>query len=287
MSTTNRPQPPLPEQQQTWPGATNEMQPVPDHGEASYQGSGRLKGKKAIITGGDSGIGRAVAIAYAREGADVLISYLDEHEDAKETARLIEEAGQKAVLVAGDVTEAEHCKAIVSKAVEAFGEINIVVNNAAFQMTRESLDEISDDEFDRTMKTNIYAMFRICKAAVPHMPAGGSIINTASVNADQPKPKLIAYSATKAAIVNFSGSLAALLADKGIRSNAVAPGPIWTPLIPATMPTEQVKNFGSEVPMQRAGQPAELAPAYVMLASDEASYISGATIAVTGGVAVI
>ncbi|MBV4369059.1 glucose 1-dehydrogenase [Erwinia phyllosphaerae] len=287
MSTTNRPQPPLPEQQQTWPGSTNEMQPVPDHGEASYQGSGRLKGKKAIITGGDSGIGRAVAIAYAREGADVLISYLDEHEDAKETARLVEEAGRKAVLVPGDVREAEHCQAIVSKAVEAFGEINIVVNNAAFQMTRDSLDEISDDEFDRTMKTNIYAMFRICKAAVPHMPPGGSIINTASVNADQPKPKLIAYSATKAAIVNFSGSLAALLADKGIRANAVAPGPIWTPLIPTTMPTEQVKNFGSEVPLQRAGQPAELAPAYVMLASDEASYISGATIAVTGGVAVI
>jgi len=287
MSTTNRPQPPLPEQQQTWPGSTNEMQPVPDHGEASYQGSGRLKGKKAIITGGDSGIGRAVAIAYAREGADVLISYLDEHEDAKETARLVEEAGRKAVLVPGDVREAEHCQAIVSKAVEAFGEINIVVNNAAFQMTRDSLDEISDDEFDRTMKTNIYAMFRICKAAVPHMPPGGSIINTASVNADQPKPKLIAYSATKAAIVNFSGSLAALLADKGIRANSVAPGPIWTPLIPTTMPTEQVKNFGSEVPLQRAGQPAELAPAYVMLASDEASYISGATIAVTGGVAVI
>ncbi|WP_414148321.1 glucose 1-dehydrogenase [Erwinia sp. BNK-24-b] len=287
MSTTNRPQPPLPEQQQTWPGSTNEMQPVPDHGEASYQGSGRLKGKKAIITGGDSGIGRAVAIAYAREGADVLISYLDEHEDAKETARLVEEAGRKAVLVPGDVREAEHCQAIVSKAVEAFGEINIVVNNAAFQMTRDSLDEISDDEFDRTMKTNIYAMFRICKAAVPHMPPGGSIINTASVNADQPKPKLIAYSATKAAIINFSGSLAALLADKGIRANAVAPGPIWTPLIPTTMPTEQVKNFGSEVPLQRAGQPAELAPAYVMLASDEASYISGATIAVTGGVAVI
>jgi len=263
------------------------MQPVPDHGEASYQGSGRLQGKKAIITGGDSGIGRAVAIAYAREGADVLISYLDEHEDAKETARLIEEAGRKAVLVAGDVTEAEQCKAIVAKAVEAFGEINIVVNNAAFQMTRESLDEIDDDEFDRTMKTNIYAMFRICKAAVPHMPAGGSIINTASINADQPKPKLLAYSATKAAIVNFSGGLSALLAEKGIRSNVVAPGPIWTSLIPTTMPTEQVKNFGSEVPMQRAGQPAELAAAYVMLASDEASYISGATIAVTGGVAII
>lgn len=287
MTTDYRPQPPMPEQQQNWPGSTSALQPEPDHGESSYKGSGRLAGKKAIVTGGDSGIGRAVAIAYAREGADVLIAYLDEHEDAKDTARLVEEAGQKAVLVAGDITEAAHCQEIVKKAVEAFGEINIVVNNAAFQATRNALDEISDEEFDRTMKTNIYAMFRICKAAVPHMPAGGSIINTASVNADQPKPKLIAYSATKAAIVNFSGSLAALLAEKGIRANAVAPGPIWTPLIPTTMPAEQVKNFGSEVPLQRAGQPAELAPAYVMLASDEASYISGATIAVTGGVAII
>lgn len=287
MSDSNRPYPPLPEQQQDWPGETAKMQPQPDHGETSYKGSGRLAGKKAIITGGDSGIGRAVAIAYAREGADVLISYLDEHEDAKETARLVEEAGQKAILVAGDITEVENCQQVVDKAVEAFGEINILVNNAAFQMTRESLDEISDDEFDRTMKTNIYAMFRITKAAVPHMPAGGSIINTASINADQPKPLLIAYSATKAAIVNFSGSLAALLAEKGIRANAVAPGPIWTPLIPTTMPTEKVKSFGSEVPLKRAGQPAELAPTYVMLASDEASYISGATIAVTGGVAVI
>lgn len=287
MSDIHRPQPPQPEQQQTWPGDTASMTPQPDHGENSYQGSGRLKGKKAIITGGDSGIGRAVAIAYAREGADVLIAYLDEHDDAKETARVIEEAGQKAVLVAGDITEAAQCQAIVDKAVEAFGKINIVVNNAAFQMTRDSLDEISDEEFDRTLKTNLYAMFRISKAAVPHMPAGSAFIHTASINADQPKPKLIAYSATKAAIINFSGSLASLLAEKGIRSNAVAPGPIWTPLIPTTMPTEQVKNFGSEVPLQRAGQPAELASSYVMLASDEASYISGATIAVTGGVAFI
>jgi NAD(P)-dependent dehydrogenase (short-subunit alcohol dehydrogenase family) len=263
------------------------MQPRPDHGETSYRGSGRLAGKKAIITGGDSGIGRAVAIAYAREGADVLISYLDEHEEAKDTARLVEEAGQKAVLVAGDITEASHCRQIVEQAVQAFGRIDILVNNAAFQMTRESLDEISEEEFDRTIKTNVYAMFHLCKAAVAHMQPGSSIIGTSSINADQPKPKLLAYSATKGAIQNFSGGLAALLADKGIRSNVVAPGPIWTPLIPSTMPTEQVKSFGSEVPLQRAGQPAELAPAYVMLASDEASYISGATIAVTGGVAVI
>lgn len=284
---TNRPQHPQQAQQQTWPGSFLQMQPKPDHGETSYQGSGRLKGKTAVITGGDSGIGRAVAIAYAREGADVVISYLDEHEDAKDTAKLVEEAGQKALLTAGDVTDAEHCRNIVAQAAERFGKIDIVVNNAAYQMSRESLDEISDDEFDRTMKTNLYAMFYICKAAVPHMPSGGSIINTASINADQPKPKLIAYSATKAAIINFSGSLAALLADKGIRSNAVAPGPIWTPLIPATMPPEQVESFGGEVPLQRMGQPAELAPTYVMLASDESSYVSGATIAVTGGVAFI
>ncbi|MHA0983012.1 SDR family oxidoreductase [Kosakonia cowanii] len=284
---TDRPQNPQHAQQQQWPGSFLKMEPKPDHGEADYHGSGRLKGKTAIITGGDSGIGRAVAIAYAREGADVVISYLDEHDDAKDTAQWVEKAGQKAVLIAGDITNAEHCRNIVAQTVEHFGKIDIVVNNAAYQMTRESLDEISDDEFDRTMKTNLYAMFYICKAAVPHMPAGGSIINTASVNADQPKPKLIAYSATKAAIINFSGSLAALLAEKGIRSNAVAPGPIWTPLIPATMPPEQVESFGSEVPLERMGQPAELASSYVMLASDEASYISGATIAVTGGVAVI
>ncbi|CAK6491740.1 General stress protein 39 [Pantoea sp. Nvir] len=284
---TDRPQNPHQAQQQTWPGSFLKMDPKPDHGETSYQGSGRLKGKTAIITGGDSGIGRAVAIAYAREGADVVISYLDEHEDAKDTAKLVEEAGQQALLIAGDVTEAAHCRSIVAQTAERFGKIDIVVNNAAFQMTRTSLEEIGDDEFDRTMKTNLYAMFYICKAAVPHMPAGGSIINTASINADQPKPKLLAYSATKAAIVNFSGGLAALLAEKGIRANAVAPGPIWTPLIPATMPPEQVESFGSEVPLERMGQPAELAPAYVMLASDEGSYISGATIAVTGGVAVI
>lgn len=284
MSTTNRPFPPQPEQQQPWPGTTAAMDPVPDHGEESYKGSGRLQGKKAVITGGDSGIGRAVAIAYAREGADVLISYFNEHEDAKDTARLVEEAGQKAVLVAGDITSAEHCQDIVKQAVEAFGKIDILVNNAAFQQMRQSLDDISDDEFDRTMKTNIYGLFRITKAAVPHMPAGSSIISTASINADQPVPTLLAYSATKAAIINLSGSLAGLLAEKGIRSNVVAPGPIWTPLVPATMDPEDVKHDGESVPMKRAGQPAELASSYVMLATDEASYISGATIAVTGGV---
>ncbi|WP_343463324.1 glucose 1-dehydrogenase [Pantoea sp.] len=284
---TDRPQHPQQAQQQTWPGSFLSMQPKPDHGETSYKGAGRLQGKTAVITGGDSGIGRAVAIAYAREGADVVIAYLDEHDDARDTARLIQEAGQQAVLIAGDLTDAAHCREVINQAVERFNKIDILVNNAAYQMTRASLGEISEEEFDRTMKTNLYAMFHLCKAAVPHMPSGASIINTASVNADQPKPMLIAYSATKAAIVNFSGSLAALLADKGIRANAVAPGPIWTPLIPATMPPEQVESFGGQVPMQRMGQPAELASTYVMLASDEASYISGATVAVTGGVAVI
>ncbi|MCE0491137.1 glucose 1-dehydrogenase [Pantoea sp. Mb-10] len=284
---TDRPQHPQQAQQQTWPGSFLSMQPKPDHGETSYKGSGRLQGKTAVITGGDSGIGRAVAIAYAREGADVVIAYLDEHDDANDTARLIQEAGQQAVLIAGDLTDSAHCRDVINQTVERFNKIDILVNNAAYQMTRASLDEISEEEFDRTMKTNLYAMFHLCKAAVPHMSSGASIINTASVNADQPKPMLIAYSATKAAIVNFSGSLAAMLADKGIRANAVAPGPIWTPLIPATMPPEQVESFGGQVPLQRMGQPAELASTYVMLASDEASYISGATVAVTGGVAVI
>ena len=283
---TSRPQPPQPEQQQDVPGSIFDMQPAPDHGETSYKGSGRLAGKKAIITGGDSGIGRAVAIAYAREGADVLISYQDEHEDAKDTARPVEEAGRTAIPVPGDITEAEHCRHIVQQAVNNFGQIDILVNNAAFQMTRESLDEISDDEFDRTIKTNIYAMFYLCKAAVPHMPSGAAIISTASVNADQPKPKLIAYSATKAAIVNFSGSPRRCWPIK-----AFVPTSWRRPDLDAADPVDNAagagENPGSEVPMQRVGQPAELAPAYVMLASDEASYISGATVAVTGGVAVI
>jgi hypothetical protein len=276
-----------PAQQQTPPGTEGAMRPKPDHGETSYKGSGKLAGKAAVVTGGDSGIGRAVAIAYAREGADVLISYLDEEEDARETARWVEEAGRRAVLVPGDIAAPAHCRAIVARAVEAFGRIDVLVNNAAFQMTRQSLDEIPDEEWDRTFQTNITAMFHLCKAAVPHMRPGGAIVNTASVNSDTPKPKLLAYSATKAAIVNFTGGLAQLLAEKGIRANSVAPGPIWTPLIPATMPPEQVESFGQEVPMKRPGQPAELAPVYVLLASDEGSYISGARVAVTGGVPII
>ena len=279
--------PPLPEQQQEVPGTTAAMNPKPDHGEESYRGSGRLQGKKAIITGGDSGIGRAVAIAFAREGADVLISYLNEDEDAQETARWIEQAGQQAVLVPGDIGSADHCRAIASRAVEAFGRVDILVNNAAHQMTFETLEEIPDEEWDTTFRTNIHAMFYLTKAAVPHMKEGGAIINTTSVNADTPKPTLLAYATTKGAIQNFTGGLAQLLADKGIRANCVAPGPVWTPLIPSTMPPEEVASFGEQTPMGRPAQPKELAPIYVMLASDEASYVSGATIAVTGGVPIL
>ena len=288
MSDTQRPTPPFPHQQQDQtPGATALMKPQPDHGEQSYKGSGRLAGKAAIVTGGDSGIGRAVAIAFAREGADVLISYLDEDDDARETARWVEQAGRKAVLVPGDITDPKHCDAIVDKAIEAFGRLDVVVNNAAYQMSYPSLDAISDEEWNKTFDTNIGAMFRITRAAVRHMKPGASIVNTSSINADHPNPGLIAYATTKGAIQNFTGGLAQLLAEKGIRANCVAPGPIWTPLIPSTMPPEKVEKFGQQVPMKRPGQPAELAAAYVMLASDEASYISGATIAVTGGAPII
>ena len=283
----NEPQPPFPDQPQDMPGTTDAMTPRPDHGEDSYRGTGRLKDKKAIITGGDSGIGRAVAIAFAREGADVLISYLCEDKDAEETARLVREAGREAVLFPGDIASPEHCRALVAKAVEAFGRVDILVNNAAHQDTFHGIEEISDEEWQYTFATNIHAMFYITKAAVPHMKPGASIINTASVQADTPSAELLAYATTKGAIQNFTGGLAQLLADKGIRANAVAPGPIWTPLIPATMPAEKVKEFGKQVPMQRPGQPKECAPIYVMLASDEASYVSGATVAVTGGKPII
>jgi NAD(P)-dependent dehydrogenase (short-subunit alcohol dehydrogenase family) len=272
-----------PEQQQDVPGVLGKMDPKPDHGEESYRGSGRLTGKAAVITGGDSGIGRAVAIAFAREGADVLISYLNEHEDAKDTAKYVEQAGRTCVLVAGDLADRAHAKTIIPKAVEAFGKVDILVNNAAFQMSHDSLDEVSDDEWDYTLAVNLSAMFTLCKDAIPHMPPGASIINSSSVNSDNPSPNLAPYAMTKAGIANFSASLAQMLAEKGIRVNSVAPGPIWTPLIPATMPPEKVGSFGEQVPIGRAGQPAELAPVYVMLASDEASYVSGARVAVTGG----
>ena len=279
----NYPQPPFPSQQQPMPGETSAMKPVPDHGETSYKGSNRLQGKKAVITGGDSGIGRAVAIAFAREGADVLISYLSEDRDARETERLVKEAGRKAVLVPGDLQSPDHCRAVIAKAVSELGGIDILVNNAAHQATFKSIEDIADHEWDLTFKVNIHAMFYLTKAAVPHMKPGSCIINTTSINADAPNPTLLAYATTKGAIHNFTAGLAQMLAEKGIRANAVAPGPIWTPLIPSTMPEEAVKNFGKQVPMKRAGQPAELATAYVMLADPLSSYVSGATIAVTGG----
>ena len=281
------PKPPFPDQPQPVPGRTADMDPKPDHGETSYKGNGRLAGKRALITGGDSGIGRAVAIAFAREGADVAISYLDEEEDARDTARYVEEAGQKALLLPGDISEAQHCRDIVGKTVEAFGGIDILVNNAAHQSTVDTLEELTDEEVLLTFKTNIIAMFIITKAALPHMKEGASIINTASVNADDPSPQLLHYAATKGAIENFTASLSQMLAERGIRANSVAPGPIWTPLIPSTMPAEKVKTFGSKVPMKRPGQPVELAPVYVMLASDEASYVSGTMVAVTGGKPII
>jgi NAD(P)-dependent dehydrogenase (short-subunit alcohol dehydrogenase family) len=277
------PKPPYPAQWQPMPGSTAKMEPRPDHGEISYKGSGKLAGKKAVITGGDSGIGRAVAIAYAREGADILIAYLDEHDDAREVQTLIEKEGRKAVLVPGDLRSPEHCRSVIKQAVDMLGGIDILVNNAAHQASFKDIGDISDEEWQMTFEVNIHAMFYLTKAAVPHMKPGSSIINTASVNSDMPNPILLAYATTKGAIQNFTGGLAQMLATKGIRANAVAPGPIWTPLIPSTLPEDAVKSFGRQVPLQRAGQPAELATAYVMLADPSSSYTSGTTVAVTGG----
>ncbi|WP_200943324.1 MULTISPECIES: SDR family oxidoreductase [unclassified Rhizobium] len=283
MSDTNRPKPPQPKQEQAPPGQTMLMQPVPDHGEESYKGSGRLVGKVALITGGDSGIGRAVAIAFAREGADVLISYLNEHDDAKETARWVKEAGQKAIIVPGDIKSESFCIELVSRTVDELGGVDVLVNNAAFQRSYTDIDEIEDAEWDETFRTNIYAPFYLSKAAIPHMKPGSSIINTTSIQSRQPSSHLLAYAATKGAVSNFTAGLAPMVADKGIRVNAVAPGPIWTPLIPSTMPPEKTESFGKQTLIGRAGQPAELAGAYVLLAASEGSYITGAVIPVTGG----
>jgi NAD(P)-dependent dehydrogenase (short-subunit alcohol dehydrogenase family) len=272
-----------PAQNQDVPGRQSAMEPVPDCGEETYRGSGKLTDKVAIVTGADSGIGRAVAIAYAREGADVVISYLDEHDDAQETAQYVEKAGRRAVQVAGDLSRPEACRELVARTVEELGRVDVLVNNAAYQMTHETLEEIPDDEWDYTFATNVSAMFHLCKAAVPHMAPGSSIIGSSSVNSDSPSPTLAPYAATKAAIANLCASLAQLLGERGIRVNSVAPGPIWTPLIPATMPSEKVEKFGTDTPLGRPGQPAELAPVYVLLASDDGSYISGARVAVTGG----
>ncbi|WP_282947127.1 SDR family oxidoreductase [Cellulomonas endometrii] len=283
--TTQHPEPEQPAENIPHPGLTGEMEQKPDHGEESYVGSGRLEGKRAIITGGDSGIGRAVALAFAREGADVLIVYLpDEEQDAQETVRLVRDAGRKGVTCPGDLRDEAFSQTIVDTALSELGGVDILVNNAAYQMSQENgLLDLTTEQLDRTMKTNVYAMFWLTKAVLPHLQAGASIINTTSIQAFQPSPQLIDYAATKAAILNFTKALAQQVAEQGIRVNAVAPGPIWTPLIPATMPEEKVQQFGADTPLGRAGQPAELAPAYVFFASQESSYITGDRIGVTGG----
>ena len=267
------------------PGVTRDMGDEPDHGESTYRGSGRLTDKKAVITGGDSGIGRAVALAFAREGADVLIAYLpSEEDDAKETVRLVEDAGRRGVMVPTDLTVEDKCAEVVDAAVAELGQIDVLVNNAAYQMAQPGgIADVTTEQFDRVMKTNLYGMFWLTKKALPHMPPGSSIINTSSIQSTTPSPELLDYAMTKAAIVNFTRNLGQALAEKGIRVNCVAPGPIWTPLIPATMPEEKVGSFGEQTPMGRAGQPAELAPAYVFFASQESSYVTGEVLAVTGG----
>lgn len=277
------PQPPLPEQQQDIPGYTDEMDPRPDHGEESYRGSGKLIDRVAIITGADSGIGRAVAIAFAREGADVVISYLEEDEDARETARWVEEAGRKAVIARGDISDEGFARSLVQQTIDECGSVDILVNNAAHQATFEKLEDITAAEWDLTFRTNVHAMFYLCQEAVKHMKPGSTIINTSSINATSPSPTLLAYATTKGAIANFTAGLAGLVADRGIRVNAVAPGPIWTPLIPSTMPIEKVRDFGKNTPLKRPGQPAELAATYVLLASEQSSYTTGALYEVTGG----
>ncbi|HEV7280908.1 MAG TPA: SDR family oxidoreductase [Pirellulaceae bacterium] len=278
------PQPPFEEQRQEWPGLSSKMKPVPDYGEKTYQGSGRLQGRKALITGGDSGIGRAAAIAFAREGADVAISYLPEEEpDAKDAVAQIEQAGRKAVALPGDIRDEKFCQKLVADAVKQLGGLDILVNNAAYQMAVESIDELTTEQFDRVFKTNVYAMFWITKAAIPHLPPGAAIVNTASIQAYDPSPMLVDYAQTKACIVSFTKSMAKQLAEKGIRVNAVAPGPFWTPLIPSTMPQEKVQHFGADNPLKRPGQPAELAPTYVLLASQEASYVTGEVFGNVGG----
>ena len=283
---TRYPKPPFNTELQPFPGSSAKMNPQPDHGEASYKGSGKLTGRVALVTGADSGIGRAVALAFAREGADVLLSYLDEEGDAAAAAKSIEEAGRQAVRLPGDISKPAHCRDLVNTAVDRFGRLDILVNNGAYQATHKTLDDISDKEWEQTFATNIHAQFYLSKAAVRHMPPGSSIINTSSVNAKHPMPSLLAYSATKGAIANFTIGLAQMLVEKGIRVNAVLPGPIWTPFIVTGMEAEQVKTFGSQSPMGRPGQPAELAGAYVYLASDDASYTTGALLPVHGGMAI-
>jgi NAD(P)-dependent dehydrogenase (short-subunit alcohol dehydrogenase family) len=277
------PKPPYPKQKQPPPGQTAALDPVPDHGEQSYRGSGRFEGCAVLITGGDSGIGRAVAIAFAREGADVAVSYLNEHDDAKETARWVREAGRRVVLIDGDIGEERHCEELVSRTVDELGRLDVLVNNAAFQRTHDKLEDFTREEIETTFRTNIESMFFLAKAAARHMKPGSSILNTTSIQSDHPSPQLLAYATSKGAIANFTAGLAQLLAKDGIRVNAVAPGPVWTPLIPSTMPTEKAAHFGEDSPFGRPAQPAELAGAFIFLASDEATYISGAVLPVTGG----
>ena len=274
----------IPAEQLEHPGLESDMQVAPDFGEETYRGSGKLEGRRAVITGGDSGIGRAVALAFAREGADVVLSYLDEEEtDARETARVVEEAGRRAVLAPGDLQDEAYCRGLVERCASELGGVDVLVNNAAYQMVHDGFDGLSAEEIDRTFRVNIVAMFHTCRAALEHMQPGGAIINTASIQAYEPSPSLLAYAATKAAIVNFTANLAQSAIEQGIRVNAVAPGPVWTPLIPATMPPDSVEDFGSQTPVGRTAQPAELAPAFVFLASQESGYITGETIRVTGG----
>ncbi len=267
---------------------TAQMGDEPDHGESSYRGTGKLKDRVAVVTGGDSGIGRAVALAYAREGANLVVAHLPgEEEDGRRTAELVEEAGQKCVVVPVDLTTEEACEELIQQTLDTFGHIDVLVNNAAYQMAQSGgIADITTEQLDRVLKTNLYALFWLCKLALPHMPRGSCIINTSSVQASSPSPELLDYATTKAGIVNFTRGLASSVAENGVRVNAVAPGPIWTPLIPATMPEEQVESFGTQTPLGRAGQPAEVAPAYVFLASAESSYITGEVIAVTGGLPV-
>jgi NAD(P)-dependent dehydrogenase (short-subunit alcohol dehydrogenase family) len=277
------PKPPFPEQEQEPVGLESEMEPQPDYGEESYRGSGKLQGKAAIITGGDSGIGRAVALAFAREGADILISYLDEHSDAQDTVRIVEKEGPRCIAVAGDIGEEAHCQQIVQRAFQEFGKLDILVNNAAYQEVIKSIQDVTEEMLMRTYRTNIFAMFFLCRAALSQMQPGSTIINTTSIQAYQPSPTLLPYSTTKGAILTFTKGLSDEAIKKGVRVNAVAPGPVWTPLIPSSFPGDKVAEFGKDTPMGRPGQPAELAPVYVFLASAESSYITGECIGVTGG----
>ena len=278
------PKPPYDQEKIPHPGSTKEMTEKPDHGEESYQGLGRLKDRIALVTGGDSGIGRAVALAFAREGADVAISYLPEEEqDAVETVRWVNDAGRRSLRLPGDLRDEQHCNDLIKRTVQEFGTLHLLVNNAAFQMTRDKIEDIPTEEFDRTFKTNVYATFWLCRAAIPVMKPGSAIINTASIQALDPSPNLLAYAATKAAIVNFTKGLSKIAMKRGIRVNAVAPGPVWTPLIPSTMPQEKVKNFGADTSFERAAQPVEIAPVFVFLASNEARFVTGEMYGVTGG----